>query len=108
AELADDIHVGVGRKVLLELQRAALGDGAQIFLHLLLGHADAVVGDGQKAVFLVCLESDSKVGPVEAHALVGQCLICQLVDGVGGVGDDLPQEDLLIRIDRVNQQIQQA
>ena len=106
AKLADDVHVGILGKLLLKLQRAALGDGTQVFLHLLLGHADAVIGDGEQAVLLVGLDGNGKVLPAQAHILVGERQVGQLVDGVGGVGDDLPEEDLLICIDRVNHQIQ--
>ena len=107
AELADDIHIRIGGQILLKLQGAALGDGAQVLFHLLLGHADAVVRNGQQPVFLVGLEGDGEVRPVQTHALVRQRLIGQLVDGVRSVGDNLPEENLLICIDRVNHQIQQ-
>ena len=54
AELADDVGgvlpaVLLLGQLLLELEGAAAGDGAQVLLQLLLRHADAVVGDGQGA-----------------------------------------------------------
>ena len=44
----------------------------------------------------------------EADVFVGQRQIRQLVDGVGGVGNNFTQEDLLMRINGVDHQIQQA
>ena len=37
---------------------------------------------------------------------LGDRLVAQLVAGVGGVGDELPQEDVGLRIDRMNHQVQ--
>ena len=56
AELADDGDVLPGLFLVhfvLELERAALGDDAQVVFGLLHGHADAVIPDGDGARFLV-------------------------------------------------------
>ena len=108
AELADDVGVlGVVAHFLLELVGAGGGDDAQVVLQVLLVHADAVVADGDEAVFLVHLQLDLEILAVQAHGLVRQRLVAQLVAGVAGVGDDLPQEDLLVGVDGVDHQIQQ-
>ena len=107
AELADDIDVFLLLHGLLEAQGAGLGDGAQVLLHLLLAHADAVIRHGEGAVFLVPGDGDGELVPGNAHLLIGQGRIGQLVDGIGGVGDDFPQEDLPVGINRVDHQIQQ-
>ena len=109
AELTDDVHVFIVLAHLLpELVGAAGGDDAQIVLQLLLAHADAVVADGQGAPLRIGLDSDAEVLPLEAHVLIRQGPVAQLVDGVAGVGDDLPQEDLPVGVDGVNHQVQQA
>ena len=108
AELADDVNVVALFHGLLEAQRAGLADGAQILLHFLPGHADAVVGNGEDACILGPGDGDFQVILVHIQAAVRQGLIGQLVNGVGGVGDDLPEENLPVGVNRVNHQIQQA
>ena len=113
AELADDIHIALAlalilrRHVLLELEGAALGDGAQVLLQLLPGHADAVVRDGEGALDLIGGQGDLEVRAVQSHLVVGEGLVGQLVHRVAGVGDELPQEDLLMGIDGIDHQVQQ-
>ena len=112
AELADDVGgvlpaVLLLGQLLLELEGAAAGDGAQVLLQLLLRHADAVVGDGQGAGELVGGEGDLEVGAVQPHLVVGEGLVGQLVHRVAGVGDQLPQENLLVGVDGIDHQIQQ-
>ena len=55
AELADQVRVLllVAGKLGEEFARAGLGDGAEVGDHFVAAHADAVVGDGQRARFLV-------------------------------------------------------
>ena len=106
AELADDVDVLV-LVVLLEVQRTGVGDGAQVLLQLRFGHADAVVLHGEDAVFLVAGDQDAEIALVHAHGGVGQALIIQLVDGVRGVGDQLPQENFLVGVDGVDHHIHQ-
>jgi len=110
AELADDIGVSglVLVERLLELQTAGAADRAEVVFHLVLVHTDAVVADGQRAGGLVGLEFDRKIAAAEADFLVGQRLIGQLVDGVGGVGNDFTQENFLMRVNGVYHEIQQT
>ena len=110
AELADDIGVGglLALQLALELEASAVGDHAQIVLQIALVHADAVVADGQGTVLLVDGQGDLEVLPLQAHLVVGQAEIAQLVDGIGGVGDDLAEEDLLMGIDGVDHHVQQT
>ena len=109
AELADNVHVialvlGV---LLLELLRAGVRDGAEVLVELLLGHADAVVRDGNRARVLVEGQADRERGLVDLDVGVGEALEAQLVDGVRRVRDELPQEDLLVGVDRVDHEVEQ-
>ena len=108
AELTDDVDVLVLLHGLLEAQGAGFGDGAKILDHFVLRHTDAVIGNGQGAVFGVTGDGDGKFVPVDAHLVVGQRRVGQLIDGVGGVGDDLPKENLLVGINGVDHQVKKT
>ena len=107
AELADDVGIPGGFLPLLlaELKAAAGGDDAQVVLQLLGAHAD--VADGEGAGVLVHRDSNSKVAPVQAHLIIREGQVAELVDSVRGVGQDLPQEDLLMGVNGVHHQVQQ-
>ena len=107
AKLADDVNVLFLLHGLLEAQRAGLGNGTQVFFHFFQAHADAVIGHGKGAVFLVPGDGNGKLIPGNAHLFIGQGGIGQLVDGIGGIGDDFPQENLPVGINGVDHQIQQ-
>ena len=110
AELTDDIRVPglLGVKLLTEMERAAVGNYAEILLQLLAAHTDAVIADGEGALLGVGRDGDGEVAAAETDALVRQAAVAELVDGVGRVGQKLTQEDLLVGIDGVNHQLQQA
>ena len=105
-KLANDVDV-LGLVVLFKLQAAAAGNGAQVLLQFLLGHADAVVGEGDGAVGLVQIQPDFVVLFFGGNTVVGQAFEIQLVDGIAGVGNQLPQKNLLVGIDGMNHHIQQ-
>src|SRR5205085_11457959 len=102
----------VGLAVLARLQAfeeragAGAGDGTEIVDQLLAVHANAGIGNSQRRVFLVRRDADlwrriaNQVG-------VRNRLVTQLVAGVGGIGDQLAQKDVGLRIDGVNHQAQQ-
>ena len=92
----------------LEGHGAALGYHAEVLLELVLRHAYAVVADGERAGLLVGAYQDAEVLAAHAHLVVGQRPVGQLVYGVRGVGDYLAQEDLLVRVDGVDHQVEQA
>lgn len=69
-----------------------MSDGTEVLLHLLAGHADTVIGNGQCARSLIRGQMNSKIAPAQADGVVSQGLIGQLVDGLRGVGDQLAQE----------------
>ena len=109
AKLADDIHVvalvlGV---LLLELLGAGVRDGAQVLLELLGGHADTVIGNGERALVLVGRDANGQVIGVDLDAGVGDALEVELVHGVRCVGDELAQEDLLVGVDRVDHEVEE-
>ena len=75
AELADNLGCGLGavrlvvaRERCLELLAARVGNGAQVTVKLLGGHADARVGDRDCARVLVEAHTDGKLGLERTHA----------------------------------------
>ena len=108
AELADDVDVLLLFHGLLEAQRTGLGNGAQVFFQFITAHADAVVGNGKGTAVLIPGDGDGKVLPGNAHLVIGQGRVGQLINGIGGIGDDLPQKDLPVGIDGVNHEVQQT
>ncbi len=92
----------------LELVGAGLGDNAEVVLAFGHGHADAVVAHGEGARILVGDDLDGVVAALIGHAVVREGQIAELVNGVGRVGDDLTQEDLLVGVDGVDHQVEQT
>ena len=109
AKLADDVDI---RTLLLgvlglKLLGAGMGDGAQIALELLGGHANAVIRDGNGAGVFIKGDANSQVALVELDARILQALKVELVDGIARVGDKLAQEDFLIGVDGVDHEVEQ-
>ena len=109
AELADQIRVfllvtGQRRE---EFLGTRFGDGAQVRDRLIFGHADAVIGDGNRLGRRIDLHTDPELRVVFEEAGVGQRFVAQFVASIRGIGDQLAQEDFLIRIQRVDHQLQQ-
>ncbi len=82
-------------------------DHAEIALHFLPVHADAVIRNGDGARVPIHGHADAEVLPCKTDALIRQGLVAELVDCIGGVGDDFAQENLLMRVDGVDHHVQQ-
>ena len=114
AELADqgDVVLRLAAHGVEEGGGTGARDGAQVFQQVVAVHADAVIGDGQGAGLFV----DGQRDPIGAAAIaiavgdqirLGQRRVAQLVAGVGGVGDQLAEEDLLLAVEGFGHDIQQ-
>ncbi len=109
AELADQVRIPglIAGKRLEELARAGLGDGADMLDHFLAVHADAVVGKGNGARSFIEAHADLQIGISFPQRVVGQRLEAQLVRSIGGIGNQLAQENLLVAVQGVDHQLQQ-
>ena len=109
AELADHLR-RIGRlglpQRLQELAGARARDRPQVLHDLVPAHADAVVVHGQRAGVGVDLQRDPQL-PHRRQLRPAHRLEPHLVEGVGGVGDELAQEDVLVRVKRVDHEVQQ-
>jgi hypothetical protein len=84
---------------LQELGGAGLGDRANEIDHVVAAHPDAVVTHGECARPRVELKPDVQVTGVGGKVLVPEGYQPQLVQRIGGVRDQLTQEDILVRVD---------
>ncbi len=94
AELANNIDILFGLVLLLESERAALCDHAEVVFQLLLRHAAAIVRNGQGAVLLIDGKLDGKIIAVEARITVGQRMVIELINRIAGVGDQLTERKI--------------
>ncbi len=108
AELTNQPRIGLlrTRHRFQETSRAGAGDGADVRDHLIAIHADAVVAHGNRARIRIPAHVDMQLAIASQQLGFGNRLEAQLVAGVGGVGNQLAQEDFLVRIQRMSDQVQ--
>ena len=109
AKLADDVDVGaLGLGVVgLEGLRAGVRDGTQVGVELFSRHADAVVAHADGARVLVKGDLHAQLRAVYLHVCIREALEDELVHSVGGVGDELAQENLAVGVDRVDHEVEE-
>ena len=73
---------------------------------LVAAHADAVVAHRQGAGRLIGDQLDLPVVAIGVDGAVGERQVAGLVDGVAGVGDQLAQEDFLVRVEGMDHQVE--
>ena len=83
-ELTDQLAVFflVARQLLEELGGAGLGDGAQVGDHIVTGHTDAVVGDGDGAGIFIVIQANLEIRIAFKQLVVFQGSEAQFVFGV--------------------------
>src|SRR5690606_35215540 len=108
AELADQARIGLLLLAhgLEEAAGAGAGDAADVGDHFVAVHADAGVAEGDGAGVLVPADVDVQRAVAGQQLRLRDGFEAQLVAGVGGVGDQLAQEDLLVRVQRMRDQMQ--
>ena len=99
--------LGVSGELREEVLRAGAGDGAEVGDQVLLVHADARVADGQGFLLFVQLQIDARSERQLPIGIVGKRQVAEFIQRVRRVGDELAQEDLRMRIEGVNDQMQQ-
>ncbi len=110
-ELPDQCRRGLVRGAALQLldqfPGPRLRDRADQRAQLVASHADAAVAHGERARLTVGHELDleHRVGVQQRGMCEG--LELQLVERVGGVRQQLAQEDLLVRVQRVNDDVEE-
>ena len=84
-----------------------MGDGSELLDDLVAAHADAVVAHGQGAGVGIQGDLNAQFRIVLQQVRLTQGLEAQPVVGVGGVGDQFAQEDLLVAVQGVHHEVQQ-
>merc|ERR1719191_1655499 len=110
AELTDEVRVVVLLGLLQggrELGRARVRDRAQRVQQLLARHAHPRAPDGHRLGLLIRLDLDLQVGQAFERLGIGDALEAHLVQRVAGVGHQLPQEHVLVAVQRVDDQVHQ-
>mmetsp|Transcript_30392 Transcript_30392/g.88880 ORF Transcript_30392/g.88880 Transcript_30392/m.88880 type:complete len:365 (+) Transcript_30392:853-1947(+) len=104
-ELANEVDVVDGplAEGLDEVARAGLGDAAEVVDELVAGHADAAVLDGNGAG--VGVGPDLDLGLDGRGTVVGDGKKSPLITGIGGVGYQFAQEDVLVGIQTVDDEV---
>ncbi len=113
AELADQgkilVFLGlVAGQVLHEGGGAGARDGAEILDQLVAVHADAVIVDGKGAGRLVGGQDDAEFAVLAGERGLRQRRVAQAVAGVRSVRDQLAKKDLLLAIERMSDDIEEA
>ena len=87
-----------------------LRNRSQILDELVLCHSDTSVTDEKKVVFLVQRDLDLELGRVSLAQDRGirQGQEADLVHRITGIGDQLPEENILVAVKRVDQYILQV
>ena len=92
AKVADDAGVALALLLVFfqKFLRAGEGDLGDVPLHLVLGHADAVIRDDQ--LLFIRVDGDDDLGLIAllVRRLADAAQALQLFDGVAAVGDNLP------------------
>ena len=82
--------------LLQEILGAGEGHLVDVALHLIGGHADAVVADGERFGFAIHTDPDGPVIPFTA--ITGHRRHAALADGVNAIAHQLPQKHLMAGI----------
>lgn len=86
---------------------AGVGDGAEVFDQLVTRHAEAVVGDGEGAFFLVGGEGDFE-GEIRLEDVVfSELSVTNFFEGVCGVGDEFADEDFPVGVEGMNDDVEE-
>ena len=102
AYLSNHTDVSARGERLHESLGSRLGDRAKVVDQVRLGHANASVLKGEGVVGLVGDDADLHLGLGGEDVGVREGHVADLVEGVGRVGDELAEEDLLVGVKGVD------
>jgi hypothetical protein len=78
-----------------------LGDRSKVVNQVGLGHTNTSITDRESLVLLVRGDTDEKLLACVEDRGIGQRRVSDFIEGIGGVGDEFSQEDLLVGVEGV-------
>jgi len=101
-ELTDHRNVSASLQGFHESFGAGLGDGSEIVDEIGFGHADTRVDEGKRFVFDIGDDLDFQILAGIQLRWIGERLIADFVEGIGGVGDQLSKENFFVGVESVD------
>ena len=98
---------GLTAQLTEKLRRPGLRDRPELRDDFVASHPDAVVGDAENPVVRIQRDGNAQIRLVLEQLWFRETRESQLVVGIGGIGDELPQEYLLVAVQRVHHEVQQ-
>jgi len=102
SKLTDHRNVSTRLKELHERLGSRLGNCTEVVDKIGLGHTDSSVSNGEGLGNLVRDDFDFKLWLGLEKGFIGQGLVTNLVEGIRGVRDEFSKEDILVRVESVN------
>ena len=110
AELADELRVLLAGRPQSFLKKSAVPERAMVPRlrdRVFAAHADAVVADRERAFRGIGLDPDREFGVAGHQLRLAERCEAQLVVGIGGVGNQLTQEDFPVAVQRMDHELEQ-
>mmetsp|Transcript_32551 Transcript_32551/g.54503 ORF Transcript_32551/g.54503 Transcript_32551/m.54503 type:complete len:452 (-) Transcript_32551:35-1390(-) len=104
AKLSNHGDIRTGRQGFHKGLGTRLGNGTQVVDQVGLGHTDTGIFNGESVVGLVGNKLDLKFRISIEDGWIGQRLVSNLIQCIGGVGDEFTQKDLLVGVKGVDDQ----
>mmetsp|Transcript_18346 Transcript_18346/g.42100 ORF Transcript_18346/g.42100 Transcript_18346/m.42100 type:complete len:310 (-) Transcript_18346:113-1042(-) len=103
-ELSNHGNIGSGGEGLHESLGSGFGNGSEVVDQVGLGHTNTGIFDGEGVVSLVGDELDLQFGIGIQDGGVRQGLVANLIQGIGGIGDQFTKENFLVGVKGVDNQ----
>mmetsp|Transcript_478 Transcript_478/g.1109 ORF Transcript_478/g.1109 Transcript_478/m.1109 type:complete len:214 (+) Transcript_478:3749-4390(+) len=103
-ELSNHGNIGSGGKGLHETLGSGLGNGSEVVDKVGLGHTNTAILNGKGVVSLIGNELDLQFWVSVQDGGIRQGLVANLIQSIGGVGDQFTKENFLVGVKGVDNQ----
>jgi hypothetical protein len=105
--LANHGNIRTRLKSLHKRLGSGLGNGSKIVDEIGFGHSNTSIEDGQGLVLLIGDNVDLELRFSLKNTLVGQTHVADLIAGIGRIGNQFTQKDLLVGIKGIDDETEQ-